>query len=80
MNHQFQVPCKEEDKAQLIEAATLLEEKLDQVQNLKGESKVLMVALNLCFDYLQLKQDTTQYTLRLDDQLEEVMSQITKDS
>jgi len=79
MNHTFQVPCKEADKAQLIEAATMLEEKLEQVQTLKGENKALMVALNICFDYLQLKQDTMQYTLRLDDQLNDVMIQISQD-
>lgn len=80
MNHSFQVPCKEADKAQLIEAATLLEDKLEQVQTLKGENKALMVALNVCFDYIQLKQDTAQYTLRLDGQIEEVMNQITQEN
>ncbi|KUJ75782.1 hypothetical protein AVO42_10910 [Thiomicrospira sp. XS5] len=76
MNHTFEVPCEPEDHERLIEAATLLEDKLDQVTTLKGESKVLMVALNLCYDYLQMKQDTTQYCLRLDDQLEDAMTQI----
>lgn len=76
MNHTFNVPCEPEDRERLIEAATLLEDKLDQVQDLKGESKVLMVALNLCYDYLQMKEDTTQYCLRLDDQLDEAMTQI----
>lgn len=80
MNHNFQIPCEEEDKALLIEAATLLEEKLDQVPSLKGESKILMVSLNLCFEYLQMKKDAYQYSLRLDEQIEEVMSQITSDS
>ncbi|PIW57507.1 MAG: cell division protein ZapA, partial [Piscirickettsiaceae bacterium CG12_big_fil_rev_8_21_14_0_65_44_934] len=70
MNHTFEVPCEPEDREMLIEAATLLEDKLEQAPNLKGESKVLMVALNLCYDYLQLKQDTSQYCLRLDQQLE----------
>lgn len=69
MNHTFEVPCAPEDREMLIEAATLLEDQLEQVSNLKGESKVLMVALNLCYDYLQMKQDTTQYCLRLDQQL-----------
>lgn len=75
MNHTFEVPCAPEDREQLIEAATLLEDKLDQVTNLQGESKVLMVALNLCYDYLQMKQDTTQYCLRLDQQLESIQQQ-----
>ncbi len=80
MNQTFQVPCEEKDKAQLIEAATLLEEKLDEVSNLRGETKALMVALNICFDYIQMKQETTQYTLRLDEQFEEVMSQSSQDN
>lgn len=79
MKHDFNVPCAEEDKAQLIEAATLIEDKLDQVTGLKGEKKVLSVALNLAYDYLQMQKETTQYTLRLEDQIEEVMTQVTND-
>ncbi|MDR9498659.1 MAG: cell division protein ZapA [Hydrogenovibrio sp.] len=78
MNHSFEVPCKQEDKDKLIEAATLLEDKLDQVTSLKGESKVLMVALNLCYDYLSLKQDTEQYCLRLEDQVDDTLLQLQK--
>lgn len=77
MNHHFEVPCPAEDQAQLIEAASLLEEKLDQVTNLRGENKVLMVALNLCYDYLSLRQDTEQYCTRLDAQLNQVITDIT---
>jgi len=76
MNHTFEIPCEPHERDKLIEAATLLEDKLDQVPGLKGESKVLMVALNLAFDYLQLKDDTTQYSLRLEDQIESVMNQV----
>ena len=76
MNHNFEIPCEESDRERLIEAATLLEDKLDQMPGLKGEGKVLMVALNLCFDYLQLKDDTTQYSLRLEDQIDTVISNI----
>ena len=80
MNHTFEVPCEPHEREKLIEAATLLEDKLDQIPGLKGESKVLMVALNLAFDYLQLKEDTTQYTLRLADQMDNVMNQVASDS
>jgi cell division protein ZapA len=80
MNHTFHVPCAEEDKARLVEAATLLEDKLDQVENLKGESKVLMVALNLCYDYLSLKADATQYCLQLDSQVEDILNQVADQS
>jgi len=76
MNHTFEIPCEPHERDKLIEAATLLEDKLDQVPGLKGESKVLMVALNLAFDYLQLKDDTTQYSLRLEDQIDSVMNQV----
>lgn len=74
MNHTFNVPCEPEDKEKLIEAATLLEDKLDQVTTLKGESKVLMVALNMCYDYLQLKNDSDQLCLHLESQLDEIMT------
>lgn len=74
MNHTFNVPCEPEDKEKLIEAATLLEDKLDQVTGLKGESKVLMVALNMCYDYLQMKNDTDQYCLHLESEMEEIMT------
>jgi cell division protein ZapA len=73
MNHTFEIPCDAEEKVRLIEAATLLEDKLDQVPGLKGESKILMMALNLCYDYLQLKQDTTQQTHTLEERVEQIM-------
>lgn len=75
MNHHFEVPCEDEDRATLIEAATMLEDKLDQVPHLKGENKVLMVALNLCYDYVLLKRDTLQYTDHLEKKLEQLMQQ-----
>lgn len=74
MNHTFEIPCKEEDKSKLIEAATLLEDKLEQMEGLRGESKVLMVALNLCYDYLQMKNDILRYCAHLDQQMEEVLN------
>ncbi len=80
MNHTFEIPCEPHERDKLIEAATLLEDKLDQVPGLKGESKALMVALNLAFDFLQLKEDTTQYTLRLEDQVDSVMNQIASEA
>jgi cell division protein ZapA len=73
MNHHFEVPCEDDERETLIEAATLLEDKLDQVTHLKGENKVLMVALNLCYDYVQLKRDTLQYTDHMEKQLEQLM-------
>jgi len=80
MNHTFEIPCEAHERERLIEAATLLEDKLDQLPGLKGEGKVLMVALNLCFDYLQLKDDTTQYSLRLEDQLDDVINQVASEA
>jgi len=74
MNHTFNVPCEPEDQEKLIEAATLLEDKLDQVKTLRGESKVIMVALNMCYDYLQLKSDSEQFCLHMESELQEVMT------
>jgi len=76
MNHTFEIPCEEEDRERLIEAATLLEDKLDLLPDLKGEGKILMMALNLCYDYLQIREETTQYSLRLEDQMDTVMGHI----
>ncbi len=76
MNHHFEIPCDKSEHERLIEAATLLEDKLDQLPELKGEGKVLMVALNLCYDYLQLKEDTLRYTQQMENQIETAMSHI----
>jgi cell division protein ZapA len=76
LNHHFDVPCTEEDRPTLIQAATLLEDKLDQVPHLKGENKVLMVALNLCYDYIRLRQDALNYSNHLEEQLEGLMTTV----
>lgn len=80
MNHHFQVPCEDNERESLIEAATLLEDKLDQVTHLKGENKILMVALNLCYDYVQMKRDTLQYSDHLEKQLETIMQQLVEEN
>lgn len=80
MNHHFQVPCSDEEREILIEAATLLEDKLEQVNHLKSESKALMVALNLCYDYLQLKRETLQHCDRLEQQIELLTTQLSTES
>lgn len=76
MNNKFDVPCSEEEKDDLIKAATLLEDKLDQIPHLKGENKVLMVALNLCYDYLQLKQDCLNYADHQEKNLAQTMQSL----
>ena len=76
MGHTFEVPCQADEKEKLIDAATMLEEKLEQVSGLKGESKVLMVALNMCYDYLKLKSSTVQYCENLDEQLAQRMNEM----
>lgn len=72
----FEFDCEDHERERLIEAATMLEDKLDQLPNMKEKNKILMTALNLCFDYLKLKDDTVQYSLRLEDQLDTVMNQV----
>ncbi|WP_373018907.1 cell division protein ZapA [Thiomicrorhabdus sp.] len=80
MNHTFEIPCDPEEKERLIEAATLIEDRLEQVPGLKGESKILMVALNLAYEHLQMKDETVQYTLHLEDQMDTVMNQLATES
>ncbi len=76
MGHTFEVPCQPEEKDALIDAATLLEDKLELVSGLRGESKVLMVALNMCYDQIKLKKETTEYCEKLDLQLTKCMSEM----
>jgi cell division protein ZapA len=78
MNHTFEIPCEPSDKERLIEAATLIEDRLEQVPGLQGESKVLMVALNLAYEHLMMKNQTVQYTLHLEEQVDDVIDQLTK--
>lgn len=79
MGRTFEVPCQPEEKETLIDAATMLEEKLEQVSGLKEESKALMVGLNMCYDYLKLKSATVQYCENLDKQLAECMNEMYED-
>ena len=79
MNHNFEIPCEPEERARLIEAATLIEDRLEQAIGLKGESKALMVALNLAYDHLQMKEETVQYTLHLEEQVDTVMQGLAKE-
>lgn len=79
MNHTFEIPCEPDDRERLIEAATLIEDRLEQLPTLKGEGKVLMVALNLAYEHLQMKDETVQYSLRLEDQVDSVMHQLASD-
>lgn len=78
MNHHFEVPCEDEDRADLSYAGELLNEKLNKVPHLRGEHKVLMVALNLCYDLLALKKDSLLYSNHLEKQLEELMQMVSE--
>ncbi|WP_044406982.1 cell division protein ZapA [Thiomicrospira microaerophila] len=70
LNYHFEVPCEADEQDKLHAAAAMLNAKLDQVPHLKGEHKVLMVALNICYDYLQMKNDTLDYIEKLEHQLD----------
>ncbi len=69
MDNEFKVPCEKEEEDALIQAATMLEDQLEQASGRNNENKALMVALNICYDYIQLKNDTMQYCENLDEQL-----------
>lgn len=73
MNHHFEVPCAPEDQVKLQAAVNLLEDKLDSVTHLKGEHKVLMVALNICYEYLQMKTDTINHIQHLEEELDAII-------
>jgi cell division protein ZapA len=74
LNHHFEVPCEADEQEKLLGAANMLNAKLDQVAHLKGEHKILMVALNICYDYLQMKTDTLDYIEKLEHQLDALTS------
>jgi cell division protein ZapA len=74
LNHHFEVPCEADEQEKLLGAASMLNNKLDQVAHLKGEHKILMVALNICYDYLQMKTDTLEHIEKLEDQLDQILT------
>lgn len=79
MNHSFEIPCQPEERERLIEAATLVEDRLEQASGLRGEGKILMVALNLAYEHLQMKDETVQYSLHLEGQVDAVIDELTKE-
>lgn len=80
MNHSFEIPCEPEERERLIEAATLVEDRLEQATGLRAEGKILMVALNLAYEHLQMKDETMQYSLHLENQVDSVIKDLTKES
>lgn len=76
MNHHFEFTCTPEEKERLIEAATMIEDRLDTVSHLKGESKALMIAINLAYDILEMKEESLQYTVHLENQIDEAMHEL----
>lgn len=79
MNHTFEIPCEPEERERLIEAATLIEDRLELASGLRGEGKVLMVALNLAYEHLQMKDETVQYSLHLENQVDSVIKDLSKE-
>lgn len=75
MNHHFEVPCELEEHEKLEQAAMMLNDKLNSVSHLKGEHKVLMVALNICYDYLQMKHDTLAQIQDLETQIDQLIDE-----
>ncbi|QCU89853.1 cell division protein ZapA [Thiomicrorhabdus sediminis] len=80
MDSTFEFDCEDHEREKLIEAATMLEDKLEQLPTMKDKNKVLMTALNICFDYLTLKEDTLAYTERLEGQIQQMMTQVASES
>lgn len=75
-NHTFRVPVAPEDEERLIEAATLVDRKLQEAPGRTGELRALTVALNLAYDLLLVKERSRATTRQVDKTLEQVMQQL----
>ena len=74
MNHAFEIDCGPEDYDSLTKAAELLEEKIDEMPAMmKNERKLLLVALNICYDYLTLKEESLKSSEKIETQLTQLL-------
>ncbi|WP_165395060.1 cell division protein ZapA [Thiomicrorhabdus indica] len=74
MNHAFDLECPQDEEASLISAAKLLESKLNEMPaSMPNERKALLVALNICYDYLVLKDESLANSESIEKKLQQLL-------
>lgn len=70
MNHAFDIECSPEDHDSLQKAADILNKKINEMPaSMKNERKIILVALNICYDYLVLKEESLSNSENIEKQL-----------
>ena len=62
LGNTLQIPCEGEDCQQLRDSIAMLESKLEHIpDNMRNESRLILLAINICYDYLRMKQETLEF-------------------
>ncbi|MBN2646914.1 MAG: cell division protein ZapA [Thiotrichales bacterium] len=73
LGHRFNFPCAPEEKARLQKAAQLIEHKMNELPKAnRNERALIMVAINIAYDLLQLKEETQEHGSDLRVKIEEI--------
>lgn len=74
MNHAFEIECSQEEKQPLTDAADLIEKKLNEMPaSMPNERKILLVALNITYDYLNLKDESLKNSQSIETKLDQLL-------
>lgn len=74
MNHTFELQCASEEQASLVAAAQTLQAKLNEMPaSMPNERKVLLVALNICYDYLTLKDESLKNSEGIEQKINQLL-------
>lgn len=81
MNHAFELECPKEEERSLKNAAILLENKLNEMPaSMPNERKTLLVALNICYDYLILKDESLKNSENIEQKLNQLLTFLQENS
>ena len=70
LGNSLQIPCEGEDCEQLQKSIALLENKLEHIpDNMRNESRLILLAINLCYDYLRLKNESLEFNQTMESNL-----------
>lgn len=79
MNHAFELECTPEDETPLEEAAKLLDEKFNEMPaSMPNERKAILVALNIAYDYLVLKDESLKNSEHVEEKLNQLLEILQK--
>lgn len=75
LNHSFDLECPQDEEASLIAASELLKGKLNEMPaTMPNERKAILVALNLCYDYLLLKDESLKNSESIEKKLHQLLT------